>query len=60
MKLFLLVLSMVLIIEGLPYFIFPEKMQNFLKILSEVEPNSLRKYGFFMILTGLFLLYLFK
>ena len=46
MKLFLLVLSMVLIIEGLPYFIFPEKMQNFLKILSEVEQNSLRKYGF--------------
>ncbi len=60
MKLFLLVISMVLIIEGLPYFAFPDKMQNFLKILSETEPRTLRKYGISMIIAGLLILYLIK
>ncbi len=60
MKLFLLVMSMVLIVEGLPYFIFPEKMKNFLRILSETESETLRKYGLSMIIAGLFMLYLFK
>ena len=60
MKLFLLVISMVFIIEGLPYLIFPEKMINFLKILSNSEPGKLRNYGLLMCLIGVVLLYLVK
>lgn len=45
MKLFLLVLGMVLVIEGLPYIVAPEKMQGWLRKLGDVEPGALRLMG---------------
>jgi uncharacterized protein YjeT (DUF2065 family) len=60
MKYFFSVIAMVLIIEGLPYFAFPDKMKNILKIMSETNSESLRKIGLFLILTGLALLYFTK
>ena len=40
MKYFLCVLGMVFIIEGLPYFIFPEKLKIYLaKIITMPESN---------------------
>ena len=53
MKLLLLVFAMVLIVEGLPYAAAPEKMQEWLAKLSEVEPTMLRTAGLFSLCIGL-------
>lgn len=45
MKLLLLLVGMVLILEGLPYLAAPEKMKEWLKMLSEAEPAQLRLLG---------------
>ena len=45
MQLFLLVLGMVLILEGLPYAAAPEKMREWLMKLSDVPPATLRILG---------------
>ncbi len=45
MKLFLLVLGMVMILEGLPYAAAPEKMREWLIKLSDVPPATLRILG---------------
>jgi uncharacterized protein YjeT (DUF2065 family) len=57
MKYFLTVIAMILIIEGLPYFIFPEKLKTVLRLLSQSEPSSLRKIGISLISIGLIILY---
>ncbi len=58
MKYFLCVIGMVFVLEGLPYFAFPEKIKEFLARMSEVPPRTLRLIGFVSILFGLLLVYL--
>lgn len=58
MKLFLLVLAMVLIVEGLPYAAAPEKMREWLLKLSDVPPTTLRTIGLFSLCIGLLLCWL--
>ncbi len=58
MKYFLSVLGMVLIIEGLPYFVFPDKLKAYMKKLIEVNDSLLRIVGLIAMLAGLLLLYL--
>ena len=53
-------LAMVLILEGIPYFMFPRKVKAFVRILTEVDESYLRALGFAVMLLGLFLLYLIK
>jgi len=53
MKLLTLLLGLVLIVEGLPYVAAPEVMQNWLKKLSEINPNQLRGMGLVAMLIGL-------
>lgn len=53
MKLLILVLAMVLIVEGLPYAAAPEKMKQWLALLSEVEASTLRTIGICCLSTGL-------
>jgi len=60
MKYFISVIAMVLIIEGLPYFTFPQKMKNILKIISNVDSKELRIMGLTLIIIGLILLHFFK
>ena len=60
MKFFICVIGMVMIIEGLPYFAFPEKMKSWLLKLLEVPANNLRKFGFIIMLIGLGLVYIGK
>ena len=60
MKFFICVVGMVMIIEGLPYFAFPEKMKSWLLKLLEVPANNLRKFGFIIMLIGLGLVYIGK
>lgn len=60
MEFFLCVLWMVMIIEGLPYFAFPEKMKLWMQKIFEMPDEALRKFGFIIMLMGLFLVYLGK
>lgn len=55
MKLFLLVLGMVLILEGLPYAAAPEKMCEWLMKLSDVPPATLRILGISSLSFGFFI-----
>ena len=58
MKFFLSVLGMVLIVEGLPYFAFPEKIKAWLVKVSEIPATQLRTFGFLAICVGMVLVYL--
>jgi len=48
---------MVMIIEGLPYFAFPEKMKTFIKKIAATPEGSLRRFGIVLMALGLALVY---
>ncbi len=48
---------MVLIIEGLPYLVFPEKLKTYLIKIITLPDSTLRFAGISVILVGLILLY---
>jgi len=58
MKFFFCVMGMVMIVEGLPYFISPDKMRQMVAVILGMENSVLRRFGFFMMLTGLGIVYL--
>ncbi len=58
MDFFLCVIGMVMIIEGLPYFAFPDKMKQLVEKLLEIEDRALRRFGFFLMGFGLLLVYM--
>ncbi len=60
MDFFLCVIGMVMILEGLPYFAFPEKIKLFILKIAETPDSALRKLGFLLMLTGLGLVYIGK
>jgi uncharacterized protein len=49
---------MVMIVEGLPYFAFPEKMRAWLLKILETPDHTLRRVGMVMMAAGLVLVYL--
>lgn len=53
MKLFILLIGLILVLEGLPYAAAPEAMQDWLKKLSEIDPGQLRKMGVAAMVIGL-------
>lgn len=53
MKLFILLIGLILVFEGLPYAAAPEAMQNWLKKLSEINPVQLRTMGILAMVAGL-------
>jgi uncharacterized protein YjeT (DUF2065 family) len=57
MKFFLCVIGMVMILEGVPYFAFPEKMKSWIVKVLELPDPTLRKFGFVLMALGLFLVY---
>ena len=57
MEYFLCVLGMVFIIEGLPYFAFPDKVKSYIMKLQELPDSVLRVLGLSAIVTGLILIY---
>lgn len=57
MEYFLCVLGLVLIVEGLPYFVFPEKMKEVLAKIPLVPSSSLRAFGITAILLGVALVF---
>lgn len=60
MKYFICVLGMVMIIEGLPYFAFPEKMKRWMLQIQEISDDTLRRFGLLLMLGGLALAYIGK
>jgi len=57
MKYFLCVMGMVLIVEGLPYFAFPDKIKNYLRKLIHIPDTLLRIIGAIAVTVGLGLVY---
>lgn len=58
MEFFLCVIGMVMIIEGLPYFAFPNKMKSWIKKISGSPDSSLRRFGLVLMVLGLLLVYM--
>jgi len=58
MAYFLCVLGLALIIEGIPYFAFPDRMKSLLAKLPAFPTRSLRLFGITAISTGLLLIYI--
>ncbi len=40
-------MGMVMIVEGLPYFAFPERMKEMIQIIAGQDGLKLRRFGFF-------------
>jgi uncharacterized protein len=60
MKFFMCVVGMVMVVEGLPYFAFPEKMKFVIQKVMDMPDKALQKFGFMLMLLGLCLVYLGK
>ena len=58
MKYFLCVLGMVFVIEGLPYFAFPEKVKAYLLKILEMPDSTLRLLGLSAVIVGLIFVFL--
>ena len=58
MDFFLCVLGMVMILEGFPYFAFPEKMKAWVQKVVDIPDGSLRRFGFVLMAIGLLLVYM--
>ena len=54
----LLVIGVVLLLEAVPYFGFPELFRRFAEEISHVAPHRLRRSGFVMMVLGLLVLLL--
>ncbi len=58
MELLLCVLGMVLVLEGLPYFGFPEKMKAMMSFIQQQDDSTLRIMGGSMMVLGLLIVLL--
>jgi len=58
MKLFVTLIGLLMVIEGLPYFTFPEKMQALMRQIEEMNPDHLRLVGLVSTLVGLVICYI--
>lgn len=54
----LTVIGLILILEGLPYFAFPQIFKRWIVKVLELEEGALRIYGLVSMLAGLLLVYL--
>lgn len=60
MDFFLCVIGMVMVVEGIPYFVFPVKMKVWVEKVLEMPENTLRRFGLVLMVSGIFLVYLGK
>jgi hypothetical protein len=56
LRFFLSALGLAFILEGLPYFIWAERMPNLLALISQQPAGLLRRYGLIALLVGLALI----
>ena len=52
------VLGLILVLEGLPYFAFPETFKIWIGRMLKIPESQLRIYGLISMMVGLFLIYL--
>ncbi|MHB8907384.1 MAG: DUF2065 domain-containing protein [Syntrophales bacterium] len=57
MDYFLSVMGMVLIVEGLPYLAFPDRIKSYLRKLTSIPDMTLRIMGSLAVIIGLLLVY---
>ena len=57
MEFLLCAVGLVLVIEGIPYFAFPEKMKQALAKIPLIPTSLLRSFGMFAVGVGLILIY---
>ncbi len=60
MSFFLSVLGLVLIVEGLPYFAFPEQVKELARRLPDIPDGVLRGLGLLLMISGLLIAYIAK
>lgn len=58
MEFFLCVIGMVLVIEGVPYFGFPDKMKAMMSFIQQQDDTALRIMGGTMMVLGLVIVFL--
>jgi uncharacterized protein len=57
-KFFICLIGLLLVVEGVPYFAFPDKMKKWMAMIQETPDNQLRVIGFFSMCIGLLIVYL--
>lgn len=57
MELFLCVIGLVLVVEGLPYFAVPDKMKAIMSVIQKQDDTTLRIFGAAALMTGLIILF---
>jgi uncharacterized protein YjeT (DUF2065 family) len=60
MRTLLCLLGLVLVVEGLPYFAFPDKMKRWMRTIQQTPDANLRILGLLLMALGLIVAYLFK
>lgn len=60
MKLLFCLLGLVLVVEGIPYFAFPDKMKRWMNMVQEIPDSRLRVMGFLAMCAGLVMAYIFR
>ena len=60
MKLLFCLIGLVFVVEGLPYFAFPDKMKLWMKKIQNIPDPHLRAMGFVAMCVGLIMAYLFR
>ena len=57
LKILLLSIGLVLVFEGLMYFIFARNIKKFLEQLKEIDPQTIKSMSFIAIVVGCCLIY---
>ena len=57
MEFFLCVIGVVMVLEGVPYFGFPDKMREFMRFVQEQDDSTLRIMGGALMVIGLLILF---
>jgi len=57
MELFLCVIGMVMVVEGLPYFSFPERMKDLMRVMEQKDDTTLRLMGAALVILGLVIVF---
>ena len=60
MRTLMCLVALVLVVEGIPYFAFPDKMKMWMQRIQAVPDFQLRIVGFGAMCTGLIMAYLFR
>jgi len=58
MKDLLCVVGLVMLLEGIPYFVIPRRMKRLMEQIPKLPDATLRWWGFVAMVGGLFLVYL--